>query len=457
MITTYRITDDGVIANLDAVFKTKGVAAGIRLALQAATEAEDMARQDTAKQRWDYYEKQFGTYLEEEIENRWPNTAAKMKPFIAVQPVVGPIVRKRALVMKNGVKAEVMGPDGKAVDDAKTTALHEILPDNWQETLKKIERMVDLQKRITVYVRFIQSDPITGKPKIEWDITPAHAFEVVQDPERLTHAAGYVIRATAQDTISDTSVNRLIWTKEAYAYVDEDGALINEITENPYNGVMPLADFIEDVAVERYWGLMDESFITGQDNVNILWTLFMVAMSLQSVGIPVRTNAVAGVDMALNPFTFVDLKQALGEPAPDFHFETPDTNINQIVDGIGSYVDMLYQSQGVPPWRRTKQVLGADGQQMELRDILETRQEKVGIYETQIRRLMQITSIVWATHTVRTANYKEVPVESIKAIINPQQSSALMRRCQARWMKFKEWVASPGRKQKQSTIRLSLT
>lgn len=373
----------------------------IQQLLKEAKALNDDSRRETAQKVLDYYnglfdEKQ-GTsgygYFESLMRERYKKTHSLIYPFATYVNIMAPITEKRSMVFKEEVQFEIADDDDAGT---KTTWLYDnILPDDAAQVLKTSDSYKTLLKTIHIRVNWRYG-------KLCWDLITPNVTVVEQDDLDPTIATAVIVEQFYKDDQNKTTRIFKVWTNDEYWSEDEHGNPIDERVPNPY-GELPFIVVRDALALDRYFLEHDTSLINAQEAANFMKTAIQyLAAYCQPTTIVKNWNSKDGAPM-VGPASILQFDSMDPQADIGIEYTDPPLNIDTLRNELDTHIRETFMSYGCQPPRATGQVSSGIALKLEQYDMIERREDQVGVWRTALRELLRMSILVWEKETNSTA------------------------------------------------------
>jgi len=361
---------------------------------------------DDIEKRLDYYYDRQLPYLLQLISEQFTHTDP-----LSIQPhffnIVKPIVNETSMVYRSGARRTLIAENGETIDD-KLTSLWQHIQNStrYDAVMKTVNRMVNLCGTVLV-------KPSFRKNKINLDIITPNLVDVVQDKDDPTDAEAIAyIRPNNQTYLTSYGNNQNLaiiihyWDDQHYLRLSPTGEILENPSNpdgiNPYN-ILPFVRFVNQLPVEGFFTQSGEDMIIAQDNINIKLTQLNYIVKMQSFSVPVLKGYRGPERITISPGKPIVIPLGnVGEPGePDFNFETPDPQINELIKLLEHEIIRIFRAYGIgsADFSLQGEVKSGFALVMENLKLLEARENELPFYEDGEEELFELIKRVWNYHS----------------------------------------------------------
>ncbi len=334
------------------------------------------ARKAMTELRLKYYQDEQSDDLLTAIRQRW----SRPEDFRLFQVnIVRKIVNKRAMVYKTAPVRTFNGMDQAAGESLYSAAGVNVV-------LKKANRLTKLLKTCALQVRW------TGTQALIACVTPNILDVVCDDPM----APQRIIVTRPGERPEETVYSD--WSSATYRKRDWRGRIIpvagNEKGQNPY-GVLPFVPLFDAMPDADFFIPGGDDLVEAQRAVNVALVNLWRAMELQSHGQAWATGLPAGDAVRTGPDRAITLPEG-----GSFGFASPNTPVAEVLQAIEFLIKQTCTANDLSANTFSVEQTTQSGaaKAIDMRDLLEARQDDVELWRTYEARLFEVIKRVVNTH-----------------------------------------------------------
>ena len=378
----------------------------IRNLLLASRRAAAEDFKQNIEKRLDYYRDNQLPYLLELISEQFTHADP-----LAIQPhffnIVKPIINETSMVYRSGARRTLIRNDGDEIEPKLFELWQNIQnTSRYDAVMKTVNRMVNLCGTVLVKPSFRNNS-------IRLDIITPNLVDIVQDDDDPTQAnAISYIRPATQTYIENYGQSKSLqivihyWDDERYLRISPNGEILDNPANpdgiNPY-GLLPFVRFTNQVPLDNFFVEGGDDLIIAQDNINIKLTQLNYLVKMQSFSVPVLIGYRGPEKITISPGKpiIVPLGSVSEQGEPDFHFETPNPQIGELIKLIENEIIRIFRAYGIGSADFSLQGEAKSGFAivMENLKLLESRENELPFYEDGEEEMFEIIKRVWNYHS----------------------------------------------------------
>lgn len=301
-----------------ALFKSQAPSI-ISESIARAKAAANEERKTKAAKAWNYYRGRQHVYLEQDINDLFPESQDIVREYKALGPnMVAWITNLNSMVYKNQVL--------RVVDDEKTNELYK----DWA-TRVKLDLLMDMANKRTFVERVIHIRVNRNGSDVDIDIIGQDITDVIQKEMKPSEARAIIYEINSVDTLTGDPKILYVYTDSETHFVFDESDNVIEIAENPdFSNPYGELNFVKceyQLSTDEYFDMPSERLIDLQSIVNIEETEMNYIKAHQAFSIPFLTNWNGKNDPVLSPTRPLVFNSDMDGQTGSLNFATPNPAI----------------------------------------------------------------------------------------------------------------------------------